>query len=713
MHKKQLTICLSFFLLLSSTKNAFCKSVTLPVSGIPNLVPNTVDIPIDWDESAFGRKSAFYYNHGIARMAAIFSDIAYVDVQNEKNNQLYRSYKILGIQDKDIFFKYDVDYNDPEYGIDQCAFSIASKTINSAHGPKTLIFLIIRGTPLGAEEWISNLNLNNSQKDNVDIHEGFSIASKQILFYLDEYIKEHKINTRNSFLLITGHSRGASIANLCSVFLADSKKFLPENIYAYTFASPNVTLKEVSNSNKYKFIWNIVNAEDIVPSMPPRRRHWTFQKYGNTLILVNAWNTDLETYKKNFIPRMNFYFHQFYGKNFSPFKTGPFIPIIITKFLTSNYPETNSFYDGFLHPHDMAANFIKNKVFTGKTPQEQVSNVISVINKTINSDDKLKKRIMESCIDMHTMETYLCWLLALDENEVYSKMGSQIIELQGHQNCAVVNDKDEVVLKIENSKVIFSSIHPPAIAFAKSINSNFIGFPKNTNYRILVSSDSLLQSSFYVEVEEYNCEGLFLGSSTKKEYLNDTKTVYEFSRGNTDKDFPLISKKINSDQSSTIQEKYDLRPDKKFAFHPEFSWDSDNRIMLGTRIGTQQIFGLLLTDFNFHRFGDYLSLWAGIGSQKKLYARFYLDAEVLTNFVYINSDLDSSKQLNFVPALRFSTNFQPRSKKQIFIAALFEFNIDDFNDAAFESNVKRNTIPGLKLGSSLKVYPIIQAGLRF
>ena len=147
---------------------------------------------------------------------------------------------------------------------------------------------IIRGTPLGPEEWISNLNINNSHKESLEIHEGFSIATQQVLLYLDEYTKKHNLNTKNSFILITGHSRGASVANLCSVHLADSKKFLAENIYAYTFAAPNVTPKKVDNLSQYKFIWNIVNAEDVVPTMPPNRKLWTFQKYGNTLTLTNA-----------------------------------------------------------------------------------------------------------------------------------------------------------------------------------------------------------------------------------------------------------------------------------------------------------------------------------------------------------------------------------------------------------------------------------------
>ena len=714
MNKKYFSACLSFFILISSAKTSFAKTVSLPVTGIPGLVPYIADISLDWDEGAFGKKSAFSYNHSIARMAAVFSDNAYVDVLAKKDNPLYRTYKTLGVQDSDIFLKYNVDYNDAEYGINQCAFSIASKTISSAQGPKTLVFLIIRGTPLGPEEWISNLNINNSHKESQEIHEGFSIATQQVLLYLDEYIKKHNINTKNSFILITGHSRGASVANLCSVYLADSKKFLAENIYAYTFAAPNVTPKKVGNLSQYKFIWNIVNAEDVVPTMPPNRKLWTFQKYGNILTLANAWNTNYEVYRKEYLPKMNSYFHKFYGEDYSPFKTGPFIPILITKFLTSAYPEMGKFYEGFLHPHNSAERFIKYQVFSGKTPKDKVANVLSTMDKIIKSDDKLEKKALLSSIHMHTMETYLCWLLALDEEEVYSKMNCELVRLQGHVNCSVLNEKDEVVLKIENSKVIFSSIKFPIIAFSKSINTSFIGFPKNANYKILVSSDSLLKSSFYVEVEEYSPDGIYLGCSKKREFYTRENNLYEFSREkDMPKDFPLVAKEFTSQEAYDSQEKYGLRPDKKFSFHPEISWDLDNRITLGARIGTQQIFGTFLSDFNIHRFGDYLVLWTGFGSQKKIYSRFYCDAEIFTKFVYVLSPEDSARNLNLVPALRFSTIFRPRSNKQLFLSGVFEFNIENFNDGAFENSIKRNTIPGLSLGIPVKIYPTIQAGVRF
>ncbi|MBQ5432489.1 MAG: hypothetical protein IIU30_03440, partial [Treponema sp.] len=272
----------------------------------------------------------------------------------------------------------------------------------------------------------------------------------------------------------------------------------------------------------------------------------------------------------------------------------------------------------------------------------------------------------------------------------------------------------EVVLKIENSKVIFSSIKFPIIAFSKSINTSFIGFPKNANYKILVSSDSLLKSSFYVEVEEYSPDGIYLGCSKKREFYTRENNLYEFSREkDMPKDFPLVAKEFTSQEAYDSQEKYGLRPDKKFSFHPEISWDLDNRITLGARIGTQQIFGTFLSDFNIHRFGDYLVLWTGFGSQKKIYSRFYCDAEIFTKFVYVLSPEDSARNLNLVPALRFSTIFRPRSNKQLFLSGVFEFNIENFNDGAFENSIKRNTIPGLSLGIPVKIYPTIQAGVRF
>ena len=196
---------------------------------------STTTLPIEWNEKWFGQQSSYEYNHGIARIACFMSAIAY----DEK--MLLENYRLLGISQKDMELHYNVDYSDSLWGNDQCAFSLASKEINSSKGKQTLVLLNIRGTPLVANEWLSNLNINDSSKTEDSIHKGFGRAASIIHTALISYLLRHRIDPTDSYILVTGHSRGAAVSNLLADYLLSDDFFKPGNCYVYTFASPNVT----------------------------------------------------------------------------------------------------------------------------------------------------------------------------------------------------------------------------------------------------------------------------------------------------------------------------------------------------------------------------------------------------------------------------------------------------------------------------------------
>ena len=83
----------------------------------------------------------------------------------------------------------------------------------------------------------------------------------------------HSLHDGAKTILITGHSRGAAIANLIG---ANYEKKANTTTYTYTFATPNNTA--ASNVRDYKTIFNIVNADDMIPFMPLSQ--WGFDKYG-------------------------------------------------------------------------------------------------------------------------------------------------------------------------------------------------------------------------------------------------------------------------------------------------------------------------------------------------------------------------------------------------------------------------------------------------
>ena len=184
-------VCLTFFALCSLP--LFSKPIEFPVSGLFTREPEPIPTVIDWDESQFGKDSPTVYNHSIARMACLLSEVSYLSVRPAFSDARSQTLLLMGIDKDDIEYHYKLDYNDPTWGYDQCAFTITKKEINSAKGKKTLVFVIIRGTPAEASEWISNFDVGNASEDGDVLHRGFLKTSLQIETALLTYLIKYKI----------------------------------------------------------------------------------------------------------------------------------------------------------------------------------------------------------------------------------------------------------------------------------------------------------------------------------------------------------------------------------------------------------------------------------------------------------------------------------------------------------------------------------------
>ncbi|MHC1723300.1 MAG: lipase family protein [Aminipila sp.] len=166
-----------------------------------------------------------------------------------------------------------------QLGTDLVGYSFASKKIKCDNRDYTLITVVIRGTS-GDNEWISNFNINDSGNYPAT-HEGFRKAEKSLFANLNKYINSLNLDRLNTKFLITGHSRGAAVANLLAADLSKSEKFADQSdIYCYTFATPNVAK---IGYNNYLNIFNAVNPSDIVTEIPLSK--WGYSKYGITYCL--------------------------------------------------------------------------------------------------------------------------------------------------------------------------------------------------------------------------------------------------------------------------------------------------------------------------------------------------------------------------------------------------------------------------------------------
>lgn len=194
---------------------------------------------------------------------------------------------------------------------DVTAYTVASKHITDPETgkKKLLVIAAVRGSY--GSEWLSNLNMgfSNGLVAGMDLgkgdHSGFSTAAKEvanaILTHVNNLEDENgePVDLRDVSVLLCGHSRGAATASLAAAYLdnistewtsdpdADDEYsswyIHHDSIYAYAFATPQVSASETCHDAAYDNIFNVLNPADLVPRMPLAQ--WGFGRYGRDLWL--------------------------------------------------------------------------------------------------------------------------------------------------------------------------------------------------------------------------------------------------------------------------------------------------------------------------------------------------------------------------------------------------------------------------------------------
>lgn len=708
--KKNLLIIVCIFCFV----DLWSREINFPVSGLITVSPEPVMVKAQWEDSWFYEKSSFDYNHGIARIAAIFSEISYVDVEKKgDSNEIKRTYRLLGVKDSKMEFHYDLDYSQPVYGSNQVAFSIASKEISGVNGKKTLVFVVIRGTPFDANEWCSNLEIESINAENTFVHDGFAKCTEQVHGALIYYLLKNKIDPNETVFFITGHSRGGAISNLLGMRLADEGMFEVSNIFVYTFACPNVIQdKEKISEEKSGFIWNIINPEDAVPALPPRRKDWHFQKYGKRLAIVNRWNTDEKKYTETYLPKMNSYFNKFLGRDYYPFMSGSFIQSQITRVVTDNYKTLHDYNTSIWNFPDTAKKMI-NKIFPEDKKTAGIENndfLLGVLTTITNGGIDYA---INALTDMHTCETYLSWMLALDENELFSTVGSRQIVMDGYYECAVFDEQDNMLAQILDGTIQYDKIKAPIAVMPLIGRKVAIGFPVTENFRFVIQKESLIPTVISVVVEEYDVFGGLLETSEQQYLYPRIGTGAQFCVG---KDFleksEIEVEKITGEELTGWIEKGELKRQEKFDVSPEICFDIDTQLWLGVHVGNRNIYCSFMTMQPLNNFGSIIELSPGVGHQNALFSNLMLDTEFYTRFIYVFANVDG-RGWNFVPSLKLSVSFKPRNRFQVYASGIFDFNFKGFNDGPFASGVRRGTMKAIDIGDGFRIVPTLSFGARF
>ena len=250
--------------------------------------------------------SSAIYDAKLATQCAEYAMLAYDEMELSGDYYVSGSRKdtptaLISKLQADGFTSSDIEAYHYQNEVDNdVSFVLARKAALINGSWRTLIAVVIRGTD--GVEWQGNMDVtgsayNSSEND----HRSFKTAATNVEFYLDAYKVAYNIS--NPVYLVTGHSRGAAVANLLAEKLNTTSG--TSNVYAYTFATPNATkTPNKSRTNIYNFCFD----DDFVPQVPLDEDHsWGYGKHGITFtktagILYNS-NTLFKNDMNRFLGR--------------------------------------------------------------------------------------------------------------------------------------------------------------------------------------------------------------------------------------------------------------------------------------------------------------------------------------------------------------------------------------------------------------------------
>lgn len=247
------------------------------------------------------------YNPDLAHVLMVLSAAAYNDVKSTDTGgsllsaaqlpHIGSAYINLGF-DKIVAYNY---YDSPYaagYGADNVAYTVGVKTLVGGH---RIVLVTVRGSwsPEGrfdTSDWISNVNMNLAGEEG--LHPGFNAAAESVMAGIRQTVGD--LTDANTTFVLTGHSRGAAVANLTAVALHDAG-VSNDRVFDYNFACPDVGRFGLNYGWTYGHtnIFNLSYTADPVGVVPGVAADLigvaavgtAWGKYGNTFYFTDAWDT--------------------------------------------------------------------------------------------------------------------------------------------------------------------------------------------------------------------------------------------------------------------------------------------------------------------------------------------------------------------------------------------------------------------------------------
>ena len=262
-----------------------------------------------------------------------------------------------------------------------------------------LVLVVIRGTfaapteddksvLLLGNEWQSDYNIVWPTIFGSGLHTGFHNAEEEVMADLERVMSG--IKTENVKYVITGHSRGAAVANLLEKDLMD-RGVSGDDVYGYNFACPDVAKESPSSFNpkgEYNNIYNICIAGDpvsVVPGMFGDELSTRFStlnmnsqftntwgKYGQSGWFCRDWNSYEETgldltFKKhrseNYVDMMSNRYSFTKTKSWLEYKANVLISMLPDTFKNESSAKSNIKVgkSNYEIPYDKSGQFLKDQ----------------------------------------------------------------------------------------------------------------------------------------------------------------------------------------------------------------------------------------------------------------------------------------------------------------------------------------------------------------
>ena len=487
---------------------------------------------------------SYSYNHNLAKFCSQISLLTYSSVENLRNGLNNLGFKTFDEDPSAAQLKngysngnaaiYWPSKSNSVYA--KNSFIITRKEYVRNGEKHTVVLVALRGTT--GNEWYSNFDPRGKlDKKNYtgSGHYYFEQAAQFVKNNLDSYLRRSNLTGgKNIEFIITGHSRGAAVANVLAAKLIDSSKSgssiypAKSKIFTYTFASPNTTKSITRVNTIYKNIFNFVNPEDFVTKVLPGA--WGYGRYGVTLTLPSKTNESGYSYNiyKN---KMSSEFRKYYGSNYVPYGTGEFEVFSVIFAMTSRFGGLNSFYiGGFLRSTSpiwySLYRYFQNTICHFVSETASMFDMATAISQlALTSGDKLYMALTAFFIHegklarrfeyAHTAETYASYVTTMSYDQAYTyAKGRYRKGFLGTVNCPIDieiydNDLNEIVGRIVNN-TIDESIAAGENSVALSVNGDSKSFwlPSNGNYEVrLIGNDD---GEMNYTVSEISNEGVEL-----------------------------------------------------------------------------------------------------------------------------------------------------------------------------------------------------------